>query len=148
MDACNLISSISGGCDPVLRSRPRVSEHPSVQRSPSSCLICRLPEIPCIISSPDLLDIPVSATRIIHVDLLDHWHNHPLAFGVSEQDRELKHGYICLGFSHHYLLCGILCSVISEELRWCLLSRNSMLVHWYTNNPQCSSIFKVHSRRE
>lgn len=52
--------------------------------------------------------MPLNDDSLADLELLDYWYRHPLLPGSPELDRELKHGYAHLGFSHLYLLNGIL----------------------------------------
>ncbi|PWY74501.1 hypothetical protein BO94DRAFT_227624 [Aspergillus sclerotioniger CBS 115572] len=72
------------------------------------CMQCRRQQISCSFSSPNLAVMPLNEDSLADLELLEYWHRYPLIPGMPQQAKHLEHGYVQLGFSHHYLLNSIL----------------------------------------
>ncbi|KAH7149882.1 hypothetical protein B0J13DRAFT_583317 [Dactylonectria estremocensis] len=72
------------------------------------CLQCKRANISCSFSSPNLTVTPLNEDSLVDLELLEHWHRYPVTGDMSETTRQLQYDLVRLGFSHHYLLNGIL----------------------------------------
>ncbi|KAJ0421366.1 hypothetical protein BJY00DRAFT_282595 [Aspergillus carlsbadensis] len=75
------------------------------------CLNCKRLELHCSFASLTLVTMPGNNDSLADFELLDYWYRHPLLPGSVEQDRELRHAYVRLGFSYPFLLSSILALV-------------------------------------
>ncbi|KAL2815180.1 hypothetical protein BJX63DRAFT_171431 [Aspergillus granulosus] len=72
------------------------------------CSNCARVQISCSYLSPGLTTMPLNKDSLADLELLEYWNRNPLIPGTSQKAKELEHGYVQLGFSHHYLLNSIL----------------------------------------
>ncbi|KAH8672246.1 hypothetical protein BGZ61DRAFT_497445 [Ilyonectria robusta] len=72
------------------------------------CLQCERADISCSFSSPALTMTPLNEDSLADLELLEHWHRHPITGDMTETTKNLQYDLVRLGFSHHYLLNSIL----------------------------------------
>ncbi|KAK6717106.1 hypothetical protein SNK05_000306 [Fusarium graminearum] len=72
------------------------------------CFQCERANILCSFSSPILTKTPLNEDSLADLELLEHWHRHPITGDLSETTKQIQYGLVRLGFSHHYLLNSIL----------------------------------------
>jgi hypothetical protein len=80
----------------------------------------------CSFSSPTITKPPINEESLADLELLEHWHRHPVTGDLSETTRHIQYDLVRLGFSHHYLLNSILGLTALE-----LYSQDRSKTRWY-----------------
>ncbi|WQF90143.1 Putative zn(2)Cys(6) fungal-type DNA-binding domain-containing protein [Colletotrichum destructivum] len=95
-------SKSRGGCLQCKERHAKCNEvHPR-------CRQCDRANIPCSFSSSSLTAVPLNEDSLADLELLEHWHRHPIVGDHTNTARRLFSDFVRLGFSHHYVLNSIL----------------------------------------